>query len=257
MLSRAEEKLVRGLARRRVREREGLFLAEGVRVVEELLDAGIVLRLVLRSSSLGDTDRGRGLARRLDAAAPVRELPTGSLNELADTTSGQGVLVVAETPAAALSALEPAGASVVVVLDGLQDPGNVGTIARSAAAFGCDLVAWLPGTVDPWNPKAVRASAGSLFRLPVVRADPDRLWEWLGRQGFIVLGADAAGAPIESAVVSQRVALVVGNEGAGLSSAVAERCDAHVAVPMRGGTESLNVAVAAAILLYTMTRERG
>jgi RNA methyltransferase, TrmH family len=87
----------------------------------------------------------------------------------------------------------------VLVLDGVQDPGNLGTLARSAAAFGCDALVCLPGTVDPWNPKAVRASAGALFRRPVVQPTLSELWEWLDRHGYLLVGADAGGGTVTEA----------------------------------------------------------
>ena len=255
MLTRSEDKLVRGLLRRRVREAEGLFLAEGVRVVEELLEAQVVPRMALVSSSLEDTERGSALGSRLEAATRVHRLTPSQLGQLTDARTDQGVLVVAETPEKELESVEPEGPAVALVLDGVQDPGNLGTLARVADAFGCLLLAGLPGTVDAWNPKAVRASAGALFRLPVVWPEAEALWGWLDRHGFSLLGADAAGAAVGERPGSQRTALVVGNEGAGLSPEVRARCEGLVAVPMRGRTESLNVAVAGGILMYEMTRE--
>jgi RNA methyltransferase, TrmH family len=254
MLSRAQEKLVLGLAHRRRREGESLFIAEGVRAVEELLAAGVSLRFFVTSPSLEDTERGRALAGRLSASAPVHQVPAPRFRELAATRSPQGVLAVAEIPWAALTDLRPASRGVGLVLDGVQDPGNIGTLARAAVAFGIQLLACLPGTVDPWNAKSVRASAGALFRLPVVATGRDELWQWFAEHGFTVLGADADGLPVEERRTGERVALVVGNEGAGLSAAVRDRCDALVAVPMRSGTESLNVAVAGGILLYELSR---
>jgi RNA methyltransferase, TrmH family len=255
MLSRSEEKLLIGLARRRRRSGESLFVAEGVRVLEELIGAGIVPRFAVVSSHLEDSERGRRLRRLLEATAPVRTVVPSELRRLAGTATPQGVLAVAEIPAPDLSALTlPARAS-ALVLDGIQDPGNLGTLARSAAAFGCRLLACLPGTVDPWNAKAIRASAGALFRLPVVQAAESHMFAWLSRHDFEVMGADAAGEPMGRRRLSERAALVVGNEGAGLSTGVRARCNRIVAVPMQGGTESLNVAVAAGILLYEMTRE--
>ena len=256
-LSRTEEKLITGLARRKVRESEGLFLAEGVRVVEEVLAAGIGIRVAAVSPGLEETDRGRALARALDARGVARRAGAGRLDTLADTRTSQGVLVVAETPRRTLDDVPPEGRSVVLVLDGVQDPGNLGTLARSAAAFGCGALLCLPGTVDPWNPKAVRASAGALLRLPVIVAGADESLDRLAERGFIALGADAMGEPVETVRRGERVALVVGNEGAGLSGAVRARCAGLVAVPMPGGTESLNVAVATGILLYEITRGRG
>jgi RNA methyltransferase, TrmH family len=253
-LSRAEERLFRGLGRRRRRAGDRLFVAEGIRVIEELLAAGCVPRLTVVSSSLRDTERGQALAHRLVGGGPVRTVTDGELNRLAGTRSPQGVLVVAEIPAVELSGLHPSPVARVLVLDAVQDPGNIGTLARSAAAFDCDLLACLPGTVDPWNRKAVRASAGALFRLPVIEADPGELWGWMGRHDFVALGAEAGGEPMDPTDRPARFALVVGNEGAGLSAGVRARCDRLVGVPMRRGMESLNVAVSAGILLYELTR---
>lgn len=256
MVSRSESRLIRALGRRRGREREGLFLAEGIRVVEELLDRRIALRLAVISSTLEDTERGRALRQRLQESGGVREVGAGELGELADTSTTQGVLVVAEIPVAALDSLIPSATATVLVIDGVQDPGNLGTLARSAAAFGCEALVALPGTVDPWNPKAVRSSAGALFRLPVVQPSVEEFMRWLRSHGFGIVGADAGGAPVTELDRGNRTALVLGNEGAGLSEEATARCDGLVAVPMPGGTNSLNVAVAGAILMYELTRGR-
>lgn len=270
MLSRAEAKrLGKLVSHRKHRDREGLFVAEGVRVVEELLAADVVIRMALVSSSLGDTERGARLRSRLEAssapggstgagdAMALREVPDVALREIADTATTQGVLVVAETPRVGLGAVALGGPSIVLVVDGVQDPGNMGTLVRSAAAFDCDAVACLPGTVDPWNPKVVRASAGAVVRLPVVQTSLEDLSEWLGRHGYLMAAADAEGPPVGAGALPERVALVMGNEGAGVTAAVAARCERKVSIPMPGGTESLNVAVAGAILLYELNRGRG
>jgi TrmH family RNA methyltransferase len=255
-LSRADEKLLTGLARRKVRESEGLFLAEGVRVVEELLATGVGVRMAAVSPSLEETARGRDLRRALADLDVVREVGPGALDALSETRTNQGVVAVAEIPRAGLGDLRAEDSTVVLVLDGVQDPGNLGTLARTGAAFGCGALLCLPGTVDPWNAKAVRASAGALFRFPVVSAGVEESLEWLAGGEIALLGADAAGEPVEDVPVPPRLALAVGNEGAGLGEAVRRGCDRVVSVPMRGGTESLNVAVATGILLYVITRGR-
>lgn len=252
MLSRAEERLVQSLARRKVREREGRFVAEGVRVVEELLSAGLVPELALVSPTLEETERGRHLAQALHGPA-LRRVGDGELARLADTETPQGVLVVARVPHAELSDVGREGGP-ALVLDGVQDPGNFGTLLRTAAAFGAAAVVALPGTVDPWNPKAVRATAGMCFRVPIMQTVPEALLSWAGQRGFTLLGADAGGTPVDAVAVPERLALVVGNEGAGLSPEVAAGVAFRVAIPMRAA-ESLNVAVAAGILLYLMTRK--
>jgi TrmH family RNA methyltransferase len=252
-LSRSEASLIRGLHRRKVREEKGLFLAEGVRVVEDLLGAGIVLRQVVISPTLEDTPRGAALLSRLIARMDPRRVSDVQLAGLAATETPQGVVVVAEVPDATIPYLED-GPAAALVLDGVQDPGNLGTLVRSADAFGVAFVIALPGTVDAWNPKAVRASAGSSFRVPVIQSTPEAAADALRERGFRILAADSAGSAVDRIDLPGRIALVVGNEGGGVSERMRELADTEVAVPIRGGAESLNVAVAAGILLYLMTR---
>ena len=256
MLSRSERKILHALRRRKIRESEHLFLAEGVRVVEALLAAGLDLRFGVAAPSLEDTERGRALAAGLEASGTLRRVGEGELAALAATESPQGVLVVAAIPSVELNDLVPREEAVVVVLDGVQDPGNFGTVVRAADAFDALFVAALPGTVDPWNPKAVRAAAGSSFHVPLLQVGIGGLVAWLRDHRFSIQGADAAGTPIEELPRPARVALVLGNEGAGIGAEVRAALDALVGVPIRGGAESLNVGVAAGILLYVLSRSR-
>jgi TrmH family RNA methyltransferase len=145
----------------------------------------------------------------------------------------------------------------VLALDGVQDPGNFGALVRSARAFGSDLILAMTGTVDPWNPKAVRAAAGASFHVHIASLATETALSWLRSSGFAILAADARGAPIDRIPRPDRVALVVGNEGAGVGEVVHSTADARVAVPIEPSAESLNVAVAAGILLYALTREAG
>jgi TrmH family RNA methyltransferase len=254
MLTSREDKELRALQQRKHREREGRFLAEGVRVVEDLLASPLDVHWSAVASSIEDSDRGRALVEALDRRGiPRRQLSDADFQRIASTEHSQGVLAVASIPSRELPTLlagpEP---RVVLMLDAVQDPGNFGTLVRSAEALGAAGVIALPGTVDPWNPKAVRAAVGSTFRLPVVGSSWETAAEWLRREGFGILGADAGGGPVPAAV--RRAALVVGNEGAGLSAAVRAGMDGLVGIPLRGRAESLNVAAAAAILLYELTR---
>ena len=255
MLTRREERLLRVLRERRGREGEGLFLAEGVRAVEDLAASGLPVRFAVASSSLEDGGRGAALLATLAGrGVPVREAGERALAELADTDTPQGILAVAEIPAATLEALDPEGdPAVLLVLDAVQDPGNFGTLARTAEALGAAGVVALPGTVDPWNPKSVRAAMGSTFRLPVVASRWEALGPWLRARRIAVLAADAGGEPL-GAHPPRRAALVVGNEGAGISPATREWMDRAVGIPLRGRAESLNVAAAGAILLHELLR---
>ena len=252
--SRSRASLVRGLARRKIREREGLFLAEGVRVVEDLLDSRFVPRFALAASSLEDTPRGRSLLERLAGKCEVERVSDGELASLAETESTQGVLVAAEIPRRALASLEPGPRDVVLLLDAVQDPGNAGTLVRTADALGCAAVLTLPGTVDVWNPKVVRSAAGSLFRLPVIESDADAVAEWASARHARIVAGDMHGAPVDGVELRGPVVVVVGNEGAGLGADARRIASTLVSVPIRGSAESLNVGVAAGILLYEITR---
>lgn len=255
MLTRREARLLRGLHQRGFREAQGAFLAEGVRVVEDLLASGLPVHLLVCSSSLEDTPRGAALRREAEwRRVPVREVPEAELRGYAATETPQGVLAVGAVPRATLAELRTSPApAVLLVLDAVQDPGNFGTMVRTAEALGAGGVIALPGTVDPWNPKSVRAAMGSSFRLPVVAAGWDEAAPWLEAEGVrivaSVVGAEPLGEPRPD-----RAALVVGNEGAGVSAETLRRAHHRVGIPIRGRAESLNVTSAAAILLYDLLR---
>lgn len=261
-LSQAEARRIRGLQTRKNREREGLFVAEGVRVVEELVDSGLALHEVVAAPSLEDTPRGRALLQRAARSTRVVQATDAELRSLSGTDTPQGVLAVARIPQRTLQdvAFRPGDAergarAVVLVLDAVQDPGNLGTLIRAGDAFGAAGVIALPGTVDCWNPKVVRSAAGSLFRVPVVYAPAGAVRNWLTAREVRAYAADAGGEDIERIAPAARAAIVVGNEGAGLSEEARAFADEIVAIRMPGRAESLNVAVAAGILLYAFTRQ--
>ncbi len=255
MLTRREERLLRSLSQRRHREREGLFAAEGVRAVEDLVASPLALHFAAASSSLGDTPRGAALLDALArAGVAVREVDERAFADLADTEQPQGIVAVASIPRHALDDLAPRSEpAAVLVLDAVQDPGNFGTLARTAEALGAAGVLALPGTVDPWNAKSVRAAMGSSFRLPIVAAGWDEAAPWLAEHGFVTVAA-VVGAPPLPRPLPPRAALVVGNEGAGVSPETLARAGLRAGIPLRGRAESLNVAAAGAILLHELLR---
>jgi RNA methyltransferase, TrmH family len=254
MLSRAQAARVRALHRRKGREESGEFLVEGVRQVEDLVASPVVPRLALISPSLEDTSRGRDLAARVRALTVTVDVTEAELAQLATTETTQGIVAVATIPRIRLDDVILEDSSMVIVLDAVQDPGNFGTIIRSADAFGAAMVVTLPGTVDPWNPKAVRSAAGSSLRIPIVEATLDALTAYLRAHGATLLGADMSGIGVAEAARSGPVALALGNEGGGLGEAVRAACDGLVSVPIPGAAESLNVGVAAGILMYLLSR---
>lgn len=262
MISQARRRLI-GRLRSRRRAREGAFLVEGIRGAEEALASDIAVRFAIVSEGLDASERGGALLAGLRAHAETFTVEAQELGDLADTEAPQGVLLVCEEPQADLADLSELANGAqprtrplrLLVLDGIQDPGNAGTLFRAASAFGSDAIVAIDGTVDPWNAKVVRATAGASFRIPVVRAKWNVYHEWLRERGLPLLVADARGEDIRSVALERGAgwALLVGNEGAGPRPEALEHAARILAIPMPGGVESLNAGVAGAILLYDLT----
>jgi TrmH family RNA methyltransferase len=244
--------LARDLRRRKARERQGLFTIEGVRVVEELLRSPLEIVGVLVAPQLREAPRGASLI----AAIGERGVPTSEVKELefrsaAETESPQGVLAMAKIPERSLEGLCGRASLRMVVLDAVQDPGNVGTIVRTAAALGADATVALPGTVDLWNPKVVRSAVGAHFHHLAFHAPWESLLTFLREEGVELWGSDATGVGI-AVPAPARIAIALGNEGAGLSEPVRSASSRIIALPISSMVESLNVAVAAGILLHEL-----
>lgn len=224
-----------------------MFLVEGPHVARDAVDAGAVVYEALYTEEAAEDPAVAGLLERLRGrgVAPER-IDADELAEFADTVTPQGILLVVEIPRTALADV---GAARLVVLDAVQDPGNVGTLIRAAEALGATGVALLPGTVDPWNPKVVRAAAGSSLRIPVFETSVAELTDWSRARGVPLLVAAAGGEPAPRSAASREAVLVLGNEAAGVSDAVLAVADGVVGVPQRGRVDSLNVALAGAILM--------
>lgn len=251
---------IRALARqRRARAESGRFLVEGLKLIGEALDAGVVLDAVYVDADVGwDFDAVQTLVDRLFAAnIDVYEIEHSVFTKFGASTSPQPIVAVAQRVDRDLADV-PADASLVVVAFDINDPGNMGTIMRTAVAMGADAIVSLGNSVDVYSPKTVRSSAGALFHVPVITHTDaaDGLFA-LGAAGFIRLGlVMGAEQSLPATDMTRRVAVVMGNEAHGLPNTIAELIDEHVAIPMIGPTESLNVAMAATIVLYESLRQR-
>jgi TrmH family RNA methyltransferase len=230
-----------------------LFAAEGVRAVEELVRSPLTIRGALVAPQLSDAPRGAALLATLrQRGVDVGEVSAQEFASAAETESPQGVLAIAEIPAHRLDSIALPARARLVALDAVQDPGNVGTILRTAAALGATTVVALPGTVDLWNAKVVRSAMGAGFHLPTLSSTWDDFDLFRRRNSVVLWGADAAGTPPDALDPADRLALMVGNEGAGLSADARARADVLVSLPISRTVESLNVAVATGILLYQL-----
>ncbi len=265
-MSSSLQSTIRDLQLKRGRERRGLTLAEGVRLVEEALAAGIPVRGAAVAPALEGTPRGTVLKAALAARGTrLEEMGDRALDQLADTEHPQGIVAIIEPKRWGLHHIDLHRGGAVLVLDGVQDPGNVGTMLRTAHALGAAGVVALKGTAELTNPKVVRGSMGALFRLPSPSADEDAFLEWSRASRLELWVAAADGEPIatpdrpdrpDRPARPVRLALVVGNEGAGVGPGLSAAAARRVAIRLAPGAESLNVAVAAAILLHEVLRDR-
>jgi TrmH family RNA methyltransferase len=248
----AKVRYVRSLNRKAIRLRERRFVVEGVRLVEEMIEAGHEPAFFFYTEEGFGNPRARALVEGLTACgAEVVPVSEGVMGFMADTKTPQGVLAVATLPE-----VEAVESRLILVVDAVRDPGNLGTILRTAEAAGVGRVITVRGTVDPFSPKVVRGGMGSHFRLPIQR---DLSWKQAGRalEDRRVLLADAQqGTPYYEVDWTVPTALVVGGEAHGAGTAARALAAERVIIPMAGGVESLNVAVAAAILLFEAARQR-
>ncbi|HET6680903.1 MAG TPA: RNA methyltransferase [Gemmatimonadaceae bacterium] len=245
----------RNLTRRKARERERLFVAEGVRTVEELLRSALVVRGVLTSPALDENDRGRALRDRIAAdGIPVADVTERDFASAADTDSPQGILAIAEVPSRQLDDLAAIPAPTrLLILDGVQDPGNTGSMIRTSAALGANATVALSGTVDVWSAKVVRSAMGAHFHFPAFHATWPALEAFLARTETRLWIADVDGDPVTTLDgVPARLAVAVGNEGHGVSRDLRVAADRAVGLPIAPDIDSLNVAVAAGILLFAL-----
>ncbi|MBI3943477.1 MAG: RNA methyltransferase [Chloroflexi bacterium] len=247
-------KFVRSLLeQKRARYKAGLFVLEGVRLVEEALRWGQGLELVLFSRDLLSTERGRVLRAAIqDSGALMLEVAPHVLERMSATVTPQGIVAVHRM---VLWTHRPAP-HLTLFLDALQDPGNLGTIMRTCEAAGVDQLVLGPGTVDLYNPKVVRAAMGAHFRLPTYEAGLDDLVKRLPGVPFY-LAAAQGGRVYTEVDWGRSAALIIGNEGHGPGPQTQGVATTQIHIPMAGPVDSLNAAVATAVILFEARRQRG
>jgi TrmH family RNA methyltransferase len=241
-------KQARALRQKKARHESGLFLVEGIHPVGEVIEAGWDVVSVLYTSGVLTSKFAHDLIARRLAFTPQQVTPQ-VMESLADKENPQGILAIVHQRKVSISSLQSPKRTVVLVSP--QDPGNVGTILRTLDAVGAEALFLLDGGVDLYHPTVIRSSMGTLFWKPVVQTSFGEFMTWARSGGYQLIGTSARGDVEYHTLVPQEPwALVLGNEQKGLTSEQTAACDVTVSLPMRGRVSSLNLSVAAGVLLY-------
>lgn len=258
-------RFIHGLGKRKFREENGCFFLEGARAVSELVSAGATLQTLVVSKGYGEhlkpgSTQAEEIDRLIARAGDVLLVGDPVFRFLADTVTPQGIGAVLAFPVMpTLSDILPK-ATRLLILENLQDPGNLGTCIRTADAFGFDAVLCVSDCVDAYNPKVIRSTVGSMFHISVLRIETP-ISEFLTQvreAGFTVYGAHPRGGAKagDDTLFSGKSAVIIGNEGAGLTEAAKRGSDCLVTIPMPGRAESLNAGIAASVLMYEVIRRK-
>jgi TrmH family RNA methyltransferase len=248
-------KKIRGLHQRSGREKSGLFLIEGAKLVNEALKKGLAVKEVVVSESF--LKAGLGASHTSDISA-LFVVDDKQFQSLVTTEGPCGILAVAQTPVHDLEKVFGHKSPLVVIAHGIQDPGNLGTMIRTALAARATGMILTKGTVDPHNPKVVRSAAGALFSLPLVcNLDVEQVISSVKAHGLSMVACEpAAAVPFWQVDLTVPLALLFGNEGQGFPGSILKMADKTVCIPMHEETESLNVAISAAIVLFGAVQQR-
>jgi TrmH family RNA methyltransferase len=246
----ARVKQLRAAFQGRARLSGGLVAIEGDHLLEEAMLSGMVLKTVFVSER-------RDVPHMIPRGVEVLRLTEEVFESVVETQSPQGVAALIVPPVHRLDDVLKSAAPLILVAAGLQDPGNLGTLVRSTEAFGAAGILTTPGTVSAWNQKALRASVGSVFRMPVVGVTSDDVSDLKTHGIRLIAAVGGTGAtPAQDVDFSKACALLIGNEGAGLGAEWMRMADERVTIPCPGPVESLNAAVAGSLLLYEASRQR-
>lgn len=244
-------KLIKTLNQKKVRESSGLFLIEGTRLLEEANNRGVKIKYLIINETVENVPK-------VNQGCQVLRLPNNLFKEVSDTVSPQGIIAVVEQSKILLTDIILGTNPLIVVLNGIQDPGNLGTIIRTSAAVSVTAVLLTEGTVDLYNPKVIRSTIGSLFQVPIINGlDDNEIIKWLNHNSINIMVADLDGEEYYySANLKEPFALVIGNENRGPNDMWRKEAHKKIKIPILGSTESLNASVAAGIILYDAVRQR-
>lgn len=245
-------KLIKSLGMSKYRNREKLYLAEGLRTVELALEFGKVPKFIAVNETF--LNKNPNMIDELKDTE-VFVFPDDLFEKVISTENSQGIIAVMKMDNRKFEDFSGKNIRNILVVDRVQDPGNMGTIIRTADAFGIDLLIVVNGSVDVYNPKVVRSAMGSLFYMDFIYADEKEAFEFLKKEGFILVSSSLEAKTFFDKVdYPEKTALVVGNEANGISDFWIKNSDRLVKIPMFGKAESLNVSISAAILMYEIIK---
>lgn len=239
------------LANRHERHQQQVFVLEGIRLVEEAVRSNWTIEHLIFSSSI--SLRGKNIIEECEKKGILTdEVPENIIASISDTETSQGILAVTVM----VSLLIPTALDFVLIADNIRDPGNLGTLLRTAAAAAVDLVVLTPGTADAYNPKVVRAAMGAHFRIPIQTADwPEVAARFKPDLKFLLAEMENS-SPLWQVDFHNPLAIIIGGEAEGASENARQLADLFVSIPMPGKMESLNAAIASGIILFEVVRQR-
>jgi len=259
MLSKEKLKELLKLKTKKERKTQKRFLIEGIRLGEEVADSDWETDFVLFTSSFEKSSIGRKLLQKFERRN-VKIIPVKSeeVKKLSDTVTPQGVIAVVKIKEFSLDRLWSEGSSIILALDAIRDPGNVGTLIRTADAFEIDGVILSSDTVELYNPKVVRSTMGSIFHLPIFdEIDLEKIIPQLKKRDFKIYSTNVRdGMDLDKLDYTEKMCILIGSEAEGLSKNLLEVSDEIIRIPIFGKAESLNASVAGGILLYEITKSK-
>ena len=246
-------KYLKSLLKKKNRMSEKKYMVEGYRIIKQAMETGEKLHMAVFSESFEKNEFCESMLSELEnQGTKVYRLDQKLFDEISDTQNSQGIIAVAHMKSLDVKEQVGNGTRFVLVLDRIQDPGNMGTIIRTADAAGVEAVVLLKGCVDVYNPKVLRSTMGSVFTMPILSAnDSDYALDILKAEGFAVASSILeTDSYYDEISYPQKIALVIGNEAHGIDQSIIERSDIKVKIPIYGTAESLNAGIAAGILMY-------
>lgn len=250
-------KEIKALSRKKNRWKEKLFLIEGIKLIEEALSESVTIKHILFSENLFQVDGGKEFFERIEDKKNLIKTSESLFKEISTLENPQGVLALVEFNQVDINDLYKTDKPFIVFLDGLNDPGNLGTIIRTADAFNIDGIVLGEATVDPYNSKVVRSTMGSIFRVPIYSIkNNEAFFKDIKKRDIDIVTTSLNGKELSGEDFQKSALIVIGNEANGVSKDIIDKSTREIKIPMPGNAESLNAGVAASIIMYEAMKSR-